>query len=74
MRTYLFLAVFWLGVALFVLIYPLYHPDAEAWTIFGSKVSIGWVLLLFVAWNLMRWRLTLPLARKPEEDIRRPSR
>jgi hypothetical protein len=73
MRTYLFLAVFWLGVALYVLLYPLYHPDAEAWTILDSNVSIGWVLLLFVAWNLMRWWLTLPIARESEKDTRRPS-
>jgi hypothetical protein len=58
MRIYLFLAVFWLGVALFVLIYPLYYPDAGTWTVLDTNISGGWLLLVFVAWNLLRWRST----------------
>ena len=59
---------FWLMVALFVLIYPLYNPDSLAWTILDTKISGGWLLLVFVAWNLMRWRLTQRLARQNDHE------
>jgi uncharacterized membrane protein YqjE len=68
MRIYLFLALFWLVVALFVLIYPLFYRDMRDWANLSPRVSMGWLVLVFVGWNLVRWRLTRPLRQaRPQE-------
>ena len=72
MRIYLFLAAFWLMVALFFLLYPLFSPDVLTWTIPDTKISGGWLLLVFVAWNLVRWRLTRRLARPEKHETAQP--
>jgi hypothetical protein len=58
MRVYLFLTLFWLAVAILVFVYPLYYPDAEPYTILGTGLSAGWLLLVFAAWNGVRWWTT----------------
>jgi protein-S-isoprenylcysteine O-methyltransferase Ste14 len=59
MRTYLFLVVFWSLLAVGAFFYPHWHPEAR-WTILDTDWSIGWVLLAFAAYNLLRWWTTLP--------------
>ena len=60
MRTYLMLAGFWLLAAALVFGYPLVYPQAESYTIRGTDLSIGWLLLLFAGWCLLRWWTTRP--------------
>jgi hypothetical protein len=68
MRTYLFLALFWLVVALFVLIYPLFYHDMRDWANLTRRLSMGWLVLVFVGWNLVRWWMTRPLRdSRPQE-------
>jgi hypothetical protein len=70
MRIYLVLAFFWLIVALFVLLYPRPGIPEVEYTILGTNLSAGWLLLIFVAWNLVRWRLTLPVRREPVDSLK----
>jgi hypothetical protein len=60
MRSYLFLSVFWLVFAALCFCQPWLFPDMERFTIWNSEWSIGWFVLLIVAWNLYRWRRTWP--------------
>jgi hypothetical protein len=70
MRIYLVLAFFWLIVALFVLFYPRPHRPEVEYNLLGTDISPGWLLLIFVAWNLVRWRLTLPARHEPVDSLK----
>lgn len=64
MRIYLFLACFWSLAALIVFVYQHYFPTrffptTEDWTVLGTGMSTGWLLLAFAGWNLLRWWTTL---------------
>jgi len=65
MRTYLMLAVFWLVAAALVFGYPLVYPQAEQYTIRGTDISVGWLLVIFAGWCLVRWWSTRSAARPP---------
>ena len=67
MRTYLFLSAFWLLAALVVFGYA----GTQRYTIFNTDWSIGWLLLLFAAWNGVRWWTTRSAAN-PKSEIRDP--
>ncbi len=73
MRTYLFLAVFWLLAAGLVFGYPVYDPTAPRYTILGSEWSIGWLLLAFAAWQLIRWWSTWQKVDYPAKEQQPPS-
>jgi hypothetical protein len=59
MRTYVILGLFWL-VAAGVVFWAGANYPAYRYTILGSEWSIAWLLLLFAAWNAVRWWMTRP--------------
>ncbi|HYV39378.1 MAG TPA: hypothetical protein VE988_27060 [Gemmataceae bacterium] len=54
MRIYFFLAGFWFLAAAIVFAYP----AGRQYTILNSDWSIGWLLLLFGTWQLLRGWMT----------------
>jgi hypothetical protein len=68
MRIYLVLAAFWLAAGALVFAYPAYYPTAQRYTILDSNFSVGWLLLVFAAWNAVRWWTTRPMRRAPGRE------
>ncbi len=54
MTLKLIMAVFWLGLGAWVLIWPLINPDAPNWNILNTGISAGWLAILMGLFNLVR--------------------
>ena len=55
---YLLMAVLWLGLALTAFLMPHVKPDGPAWTLPNTNISVGWLALVFLVYNLARWWTT----------------
>jgi hypothetical protein len=51
----LVMGVFWLVVGCLLLIWQRLHPEDRALTIFDTDVSVGWIVLVFALYKLVRW-------------------
>ena len=52
---YLVMAVVWLGVAVAAFLLPRLNPNGPPWTIPNTDISVGWMALVFLVYNLARW-------------------
>jgi len=68
---YLFMAVLWLGVALTAFLMPHIKPDGPTWTFPNTNISVGWVALAFLMYNLARW-WTSRVQKAPDRRLLRP--
>jgi hypothetical protein len=71
---YLMMAVLWVGVALTAFLMPHFKPDGPAWTFPNTDISVGWVALVFLIYNLARWwtsRAQKPADRRLLRPVRR---
>jgi hypothetical protein len=69
----LVLAFLWLCVALTAFLLPHFNPDGPPWTIPGSNISIGWLALAFLIYNLARWWTSRGM-RQQDRRLLRPIR
>jgi hypothetical protein len=52
---YLVLATLWLALAVTAFLLPHLNPNVRPWTIPTTDISIGWLALAFLIYNLARW-------------------
>jgi hypothetical protein len=65
---YLMLAALWLGLALTAFLVPYFKP----WTIPNTDISVGWLALAFLLYNLARW-WTTRRKQPPDRRLLHPS-
>ncbi len=69
---YLVMAILWLGLAVTAFLMPHIKPDGPTWTIPNTNISVGWLALAFLVYNLTKW-WSSKKQKPPDRRLLRPS-
>jgi len=71
--AHLFMAIFWALVAAAFFLWRVYSPDERGMSLPYSNFSVGWLALVLVAYNLVRWwsRRMIERSRRSQQDVGR---
>jgi hypothetical protein len=68
---YIFLSVCWLLVTVGLFVWYWSDPENSLTRIWGTGIPVGWLALVMLAYNLLRWWSNWQLSR-PRQEYHRP--